>query len=313
MDKKKMRLLKTSLLALCALLLLTACGGPKPDQQEESSIAPAGQETESAIPIETVELDGFSIDYFKFGRGEKTFVMLPGLSAQSVMNSAEAIANSYALLTEDCTIYVFDQRTNLTESYPVEEMAKDTAEAFKALGLKNINLYGVSMGGMTAMEIAAEEPELVETLMLASTCANVSGDKVRILNEWEKLATAKDIEGLYMSFGQALYPADVFETVKEPLLAAAKTVTDKELERFIILLRGMRGFNVTEKLSNIKCPVLTIGDKGDKIFGPDAMAEIANYFDTQSGSEYYQYEGYGHAVYDLAPDFTERLLEFLKN
>ncbi len=307
---RTIKTIKTIPILLLALLLLLSGCGQKPDKQEEGSLPPANQET--AIPIETVELDGFSIDYFKFGRGEKVFIILPGLSMQSVMNSAEAVANSYERLTEDCTIYVFDQRSNLPESYPVSEMAKDTAAAFKALGLKDIYLFGASMGGMTAMEIAADEPELVKKLLLVSTCADVSGEKAKTLDEWEKLAVAKDIEGLYLSFGEALYPPETFETLKEPLLEAAKSVTDEELSRFIILLRGMQGFNATDKLGAIKCPVFAIGDKTDGIFGPDAMATIAGYFEGNAGSEFYQYDGYGHAVYDLAPDFTERLLSFLK-
>ena len=306
-----MRLLKTIPIILCAVMLfLSACGGPKPDDQKESSIAPPHQDT--SIPIETVDLDGFSIDYFKFGNGEKVFVILPGLSMQSVMNSAEAVANSYERLTTECTVYVFDQRTALPDSYPVSEMAKDTIAAFKALGLKDINLFGASMGGMTAMEIAAMEPGLVKKLMLVSTCANVSGEQQKTLDEWEKLAEKKDLEGLFLNFGESLYPPDVFETVKEPLLEAAKITTDEELHRFRILLRGMMGFNVTDKLASIECPVLTLGDKGDKIFGPNAMAEIAEHFKDRADSEYYQYEGYAHAVYDLAPDFTDRLLAFIK-
>ena len=71
------------------------------------------------IQIETVRTDRFSMDYFKFGRGEKPFVIIPGVSVQSVMGSAELIAEAYKLFADDFTVYVFDRRKNLPEPQPV--------------------------------------------------------------------------------------------------------------------------------------------------------------------------------------------------
>ena len=48
-----------------------------------------------SIQIETVHTDTFSMNYFRFGKGEKTLVILPGLSVQSVMGAADAIAAAY--------------------------------------------------------------------------------------------------------------------------------------------------------------------------------------------------------------------------
>ena len=86
-----------------------------------------------AITIETVNLPDFSMDYFRFGKGERTFVILPGLSVQSVMGAAEAIAAEYRPLTEDYTVYVFDRRKELPPVYTVADMARDTATAMEAL------------------------------------------------------------------------------------------------------------------------------------------------------------------------------------
>ena len=51
-----------------------------------------------AIPIESVSIGTGSMRFFRFGRGEKTLVILPGLSVQSVMGAAEAIAAAYRAL-----------------------------------------------------------------------------------------------------------------------------------------------------------------------------------------------------------------------
>ena len=104
------------------------------------------------IQIETVKTDSFSMDYFRFGRGEKILVILPGLSVQSVMGSAEAVAEAYQLLTDDFTVYLFDRRNELPPSYSVYEMARDTAEAFRVLGLENVCIFGTSQGGIITPE-----------------------------------------------------------------------------------------------------------------------------------------------------------------
>ena len=102
------------------------------------------------IQIETVRKETFEMQFFRFGSGPRTYVILPGLSVQSVMASAEAVAQAYASFAEEYTIYVFDRRAALPPVYTVRDMARDTAEAMLALGLHDIYLFGASQGGMMA-------------------------------------------------------------------------------------------------------------------------------------------------------------------
>ena len=52
----------------------------------------------------TVEAETFTMDYLRFGNGARNLVIIPGVSIQSVMNYAEAIAESYKLLTDEFTV-----------------------------------------------------------------------------------------------------------------------------------------------------------------------------------------------------------------
>ena len=65
------------------------------------------------IKIETYVSDKLTMDYIKFGHGSNTLVILPGLSVQSVMLLADAVADAYDCMTNDFTIYLFDRRKNL--------------------------------------------------------------------------------------------------------------------------------------------------------------------------------------------------------
>lgn len=263
-----------------------------------------------AIAIETVKLPDLSMDYFRFGQGEKTFVILPGLSVQSVMGAAEAIAAEYAPLTEEYTVYVFDRRKELPAVYTVADMAEDTAEAMQALGLSHVYLFGASQGGMMGLQLALDHPQLIRKMVLGSTSSHLLPQHYRILEKWVGLAKAGDREGLYLAFGEALYPPEVFAQVRETLLKAASTVTEEELARFIVMAEGTRDFNVTERLPEIQCPVLAIGVFEDAVLDADATMEIAEKLDFRPDFRLYMYIGHGHAAYDTAPDYRQRIMAF---
>ena len=250
------------------------------------------------------------MNFFRFGKGENTLVILPGLSVKSVMDSANAVKAEYALMENDFTVYVFDRRSELSSAYPVSEMAEDTATAFRALGLRDICLFGASQGGMIAMEIAIEHPELVRKLALGSTSAHVREEQYRVIENWIDLAKKKDGTGLYLDFGKKIYPPEIFSQYRNIFASFGKTVTDAEFERFIILAEGTKGFNVSDRLKTIKCPVSAIGAYDDAVLGPDAAAEIAEKLNNRPDFEFYMYNGYGHAAFDTAPDYRDRLLRF---
>ena len=263
------------------------------------------------MQIETIETGSFAMDYFRFGSGDRALVILPGLSVQSVMHLASAVERAYRPLANDFAIYVFDRRKNLPDAYPVYEMARDTAEAIRAVGLRKASLLGASQGGMMAMTIAIEQPDLVENLVLCSTSARVDEAGDQTIEKWARLAKGRNTTDLYLAFGEAIYPQSMFEQLRALLIASAKRVTDGDLDRFIILAEGMRGFDVTDNLERISCPVFAVGSKDDRILGAEATMQIAERLNGRRDFSLHMYDGYGHAAYDTAPDFKERVLHFL--
>ncbi|MBQ7597845.1 MAG: alpha/beta hydrolase [Clostridia bacterium] len=262
--------------------------------------------------VEQVCVDEITMRFFSFGRGKQTLVILPGLSVQSVMLFADDVAAAYAPLTEAFTIYVFDRRQTLPQTYSVYDMAHDTAKVMAALGLKDVCLFGASQGGMIAMVLAAQYPLLVKKLALGSTAARITPDHAQRLAPWVQAAREKDGEKLYLSFGELVYPAAVFQAVRDQLLSAGKGVSDDEFDRFAVLAGAMNGFDFTARLREIRCPVLVLGAKDDAVLGGDASVEIAQALEERGDVELHMYEGCGHAAYDTAPDYKTRLLRFFQ-
>jgi pimeloyl-ACP methyl ester carboxylesterase len=254
----------------------------------------------------------YSMDYSRFGNGPETFVILPGISVQSVTALADAISGQYRILSDDFTVYLFDRRNEMPEHYSVHDMAEDTVEAINSLGLKDLYIFGTSQGGMIAMDMAVNHPELVKKIAVGSTAARLMPERFGFFQQMIDMCRNKDAESLYLLFGETIFPEPSFEMLRNAYIEAAKTVTDEEMDRFAIMTEGMENLDMLEDLDKIKCPVLLIHDKKDKVFPMELAEEIIAELGSRSDFAYHIYDGYGHVAYDMAPDYRERLLSFMK-
>lgn len=73
-------------------------------------------------------------------------------------------------------------------------MADDTVELLRTLEVENADLFGYSMGGGIALQIALRNPDLVRKLVIAGTYANNDGAYPQILTMTKKMTPA-DFEG----------------------------------------------------------------------------------------------------------------------
>lgn len=255
----------------------------------------------------TLENDNMKMRCFRFGTPEgQPFVILPGVALKSVIDLAAAIEAQYSVLAETYDVYVIDRRTDLPVSYSIAEMAEDTAAAMDMLAVENAVVYGVSQGGMIAQEIALRRPELVRKLILCSTASYIPEKAGSILSKWAELAEKYDIPGLMQAFAENVYSVEYCEKYRDAFTEYGRNVTDEELERFAVTVRGCCGFDVRDRLGGISSPTLVIGAGKDRIFGAGSSRETAQL----TGGELFIYSDDAHSVYDENPDVTARIKEF---
>lgn len=254
----------------------------------------------------TARIDTAEMDYFRFGEGEKIFVMIPGISIKKVSETASSVAGAYRDFCKEYTVYVFDRKNNIEPGYSIEAMAEDTAKVMKSLGLKDVYLFGVSQGGMIAQCLAAEHPELVKKLLLASTVAKETKESREILTYWTCCALKGKRKELIEGFLDALYTEKLLKKYKEYLVEMFKETTDGELIRFCFLAASCEGLDLTEKLKKIKCPAFVMGGAKDKLFGVESFKALADSLNCGM----YIFEDYCHAVYDESPEFKKKIAEF---
>lgn len=286
-----------SLLTCVLLVCMSVFGCAKPEQQKETL-------------VKTVTVGGTEMDCLHFGNetGE-TLVILPGLALKSVMGSAEGIVSAYALLSKDYDVYLFDHIKEEPEGYTIMDMAKDTLAAFDALGLHRVHLMGVSMGGMVAQRIAIDAPERVNSLILCSTSMNLTHGNREAFADWISLAEARNTSALMESFGESVYSPSFYAQFKDAIIASGEGATERDFINFLSSANAVLSFDVSDEIQKIACPVLVLGAEEDRVLGVEASYDLADALHCES----FIYEGYGHAVYDEAPDFLDHIAAFLKS
>lgn len=254
----------------------------------------------------TVPIRDGEMQYITFGTGPKHFVMIAGMSMGGLTGLGSAVAEAYAMFAEEYTVTVFDRCTVLPEGTTVRDMAEQTAEAMAALGIRNADLMGASQGGMIALCLALDHPELVRTLVLSSSSARTNPTSEETFTLWRELGLAQDVPAVNRAFF-ARVCADAFLAENAALLASLENSgTPAQCLRFAVLAEACRTFDRFAELPKVTCPALVIGVRGDKVLSGEASEDLA----AGLGCPVYLYEGYGHAVCDEAPDYKQRLWDF---
>ena len=255
-----------------------------------------------------LKIKNASFDYIRFGTGKKTLLMIQGLNTNGIKGASLSLAYMYRMFAEEYTVYLFDRREEVYDGITVKEFALDIAEAMDVLGLKNADVFGVSQGGMIAQYLAMERPDLVHKMVLAVTLSRNNDMVKTVISNWIRMTEQKNFKALVQDMAEKMYSDAYVKRYRlfMPLLTILQK--PKNVERFLILAKSCLTCHTYDDLEKITCPVLVIGGRQDKVVGGAASEEMAE----KLGCEVYMYEKLGHAAYEEAVDFNERVFAFLK-
>lgn len=254
----------------------------------------------------SVKIGRGNIDYAVFGKGPGPMVIIPGLTLRDVKGAGAGLAFSFRRFAKDYRVYVFDKVNEVPEGYTVKDMATDTAEAMRSLGIKDACVYGVSLGGMVAQQLAIDHPDLVGSLVLAVTLSQSNATVENAIERWIAFAERDDFGGIVKDMMKVMYSERYVKRYGWMFPLLSKMAVPKNKERFIRLAKSCLTCNAYTELDKIKCDTLVLGGLDDKIVGAEASFEIAE----KLGCEIYMYEGLGHSAYEEAKDFNQRIFSF---
>jgi len=126
--------------------------------------------THNTAPTEFIDAEGTRFAYRRFGEQGGTPLVLLQHFMGNLDNYDPIITDALAMgreviLTDNAGVGLSTGAAPET----VAAMARDAASLIDALRLEQVDLFGFSMGGFVAQQIAFDRPELVRRLMLVGT------------------------------------------------------------------------------------------------------------------------------------------------
>ena len=258
----------------------------------------------------SIDIDNTDMDYVAFGKGQKPFIILPGLGdgLKTVKGTKLLLARMYKLFAKEFRVYVFSRKNKIEKGCSTRDMARDQSITMEKLGIEKGHIMGVSQGGMIAQYIAIDYPELVDKLIIGVSVSRQNNTMQKVIKNWIELAEKDDYKNLIIDTMEKTFTENRLKRYRKMYPAITRVGKPKDFNRFIIQAHSCLNHNAYDELDKIKCPTLIIGGDRDKIVGENASEEMAEKI---KNSRLILYKGLGHGAYEEAKDFNEKVLEFL--
>lgn len=259
----------------------------------------------------TVLLDGIPMDYIAFGSGRNPLIMIPGLGdgLHGVKGLALPFSVLYRKYGAHYRVYLFSRKHQLSPDCTTRDMAEDIARAMDILKIPQADVIGVSQGGMIAQHLAADYPDKVRKLVLTVTAGRWDPHVAKSLLRWRELAAAGKHQALMMDTLETMYSPRRIKQGRWTTPAVSLFTRPGSYERFIIMADASINHDCYDKLTKIQAPTLVIGGEQDKVVSPEASRDLAARI---PNAQLHIYREWGHGLYEEAPDYNARVLEFLK-
>ncbi len=224
-------------------------------------------------------------------------------------------------LGEDFDMIIFDNRgagrsTQPLPGYTMVDLADDAAGLLDALGIDSANVFGFSMGGMIALNLALQHPERVRRLALGCTTA---GGELTVQPEAAVLSSMLEpapggsryddyIDGAWITLSPSTLAERPDLVTELAHLAAGNTQTP---QGYMGQLQAVVSHDVSDQLGQIAVPTLVMHGERDVLVPPENGRRLA---DRIPGATYVGYPDAGHMFFiEEQDDVNHRLQAFFSS
>lgn len=240
----------------------------------------------------------------------------PGAPALLLINplgaSLEIWDDVFPALSERYEVVRFDARghgestTGSKTELTMEQLARDALAVLDACGIARAHLCGLSIGGMTAMQIATLWPDRVLKLALCSTSPFMSArdtwnTRIEIVRKEGMAPLLDGILQRWLTTPYRLAHPDQVERIRAMLLTVKR-------QGFIACAAAIREMDQRQSIKAITATTLVIGGTQDPGTTPADHALIAA---SIPGAQLVMLEAAHLLHIERQQEFTETLLQFL--
>lgn len=198
------------------------------------------------------------------------------------------------------------------EPFTIADMADDTAALLDSLEVPSAHVFGVSLGGMVAQELALRDPAKVRRLVLACThagprtAARSPEWAVRIFDESRDMPRADALKhSVPLLFARTTIDKRP-ELIEETLAVMANNNQPKS--SYLLQLGAVMQHDTFDRLGQITQPTLVLTGMEDTLVDPDNSRRIAERI---SGARLIEFEETGHVFFtEKAAEVNRTLVNF---
>ena len=200
------------------------------------------------------------------------------------------------------------------QPFTIADMADDTAALLDSLDVASAHVFGVSLGGMVAQELALRHPARVRRLALACThagprtAARSPEWAVRLFNESRDMPRANALRhSIPLLFAKKTIDERP-ELVEETLAVMANNNQPKS--SYLLQLGAVMQHETADRLQQISHPTLVLTGTEDTLVDPGNSRLIASRI---PGARLLEFEDTGHVFFtEKAAEVNRALIDFFR-
>ncbi len=148
--------------------------------------------------------------------------------------------------------------------YYIPMMAADLAGLFQALHLPSSHVVGLSLGGAVAFQFVLDYPSSVKSLTIVNSGPTLGGgtpeEAKQEIERRVGIVQQLGMQAMGEALSPALFPNPAHAALRETFV---KRWAENDPKAYIEATRSILGFNVTDKLGEVKCPTLILASDQD--------------------------------------------------
>jgi 3-oxoadipate enol-lactonase len=241
---------------------------------------------------------GITIHYNEVGEGDPLLLIMGfGMPGEAWLGSLPFLQGFHA-------IYFDNRGTGLSSKpegpYTIAQMADDAAGILEHLGIERAHVYGVSMGGMIAQELALRHARRVRSLVLGCTMCGgwhaKLGDPAvldTLLEVFRNMGTMDPTAWAELQL-PLLFPkawVDANPGIRDLLALGARLLPPTPPETPHALMAGMFDWSTYDRLPQITAPTLVVHGDADVLIPVENAHVLAERI---PGAQLYIVKGAGH-------------------
>ncbi len=253
------------------------------------------------------QLTNYTVEYREWGDGPP-LILVPGLAGgfELLGPLARLLANHFRVISYQ--LRGEDNCFALRQPFDLQDLVEDLAEFVDSLCLESPTVFGVSFGGILALEYAARYPMRLDRLIVQGVGARFEKGLIQqvastVLNRFPLPSDNPFVNQFFnLLFGARQDNEALFEFVTRQCWQTDQSVM---AHRF----RLVEGFNMDSKLRRIRVPALVLAGDRDVLVPPRSLARLC---DGLQQVRLARLPGCGHLAFVTRPNLVaDKVKDFL--